>query len=221
MRITTKAIASLFSLTVLLFAAQKASAGVRCETPYGGGEKCAATEITLNKKVRVPAAAKKIMGIKDEWIDNFLLTHSYKFAPNQEVEFQIVIENTSKQNFGQVEIRDFLPGELILTSNETKFNFKDFKAGEKRDFSIKAKVVSPDKLPADKDVVCPINRAEVWTDGGTFQDRDTAQICVAKKATLGVLPKTGPNDIFLTILASLLTGLTGIFLVRYSRNFGR
>ncbi|MBI4033136.1 MAG: hypothetical protein HY377_01300 [Candidatus Blackburnbacteria bacterium] len=202
-------------ITTLLFTAQNASAGSRCETQYGGGEKCIPTEITINKKVRVPAEAKRVMGIKDEWIDNFLLTHAYKFAPNQEVEFQIVVENASKQNFGQVEIRDFLPSELILISDKTKFNFTDFKTGEKRDFYIKARVVSVDKFPADKSVVCPVNKAEVWTDGGTFQDSDTAQVCIAK-APVKVLPKAGPEDTIALLLASLVAGSVGIYLVMKS-----
>ncbi len=221
-KITQFAFAALL-FPIFLFTASDSQAGVRCETQYGGGEKCAATEITLNKKVRVPAQAKKVMGIKDEWIDNFLLTHTYKFAPNQEVEFQIVIANTSKQNFGQVEIRDFLPAELALVSDKTKFNFQDFKAGEKRDFYIKARVVSVDKLSSD--VLCPINKAEVWTDGGTFQDSDTAQVCVEKKAAQvkaekKVLPATGPEDWFITLAGSLALGTIGIYLVKFKK-FGR
>lgn len=226
----------LFTLPVLaglvLVSASQVNAAVRCEKQYGGQygdrEVCVPVDIEIDKKVFVNADAKKALKARDDfkgtqdWINNFLLTDPFKFAPGQEVRFQVVIENVSKKNFGKVEVRDFLPSELKVTSSETKFTIENFKAGDKHDFYVNAKVAESADLP--KNVDCVANIAEVWTDNSLFQSKDTAQICYDKagRAAVSKLPVTGPTAFISTILASLATGFAGLklFLVKRKRVSG-
>lgn len=216
-----------FIIGIALYA-KSASASQKCDVQYGGQTVCVTTDIDINKKVKVPKESWKDLGIEKDckkdsslekcnWRDNFVLTDLYKFSPNQDVEFQITIENVSQKTFGKVEVRDTLPSGFTLLSNQSKFNIENFKPGDKTNFYVQAKIASSDKLlPKDQDVVCPANKAEAWSDGGTFQGDDTAQVCVNKKGKLAVLPKTGFEHIALFMFGFITTGAIGIYLLKKS-----
>jgi uncharacterized repeat protein (TIGR01451 family) len=215
----------------LILCVTKTEASQRCEVQYGGEVVCVPTDIDINKKVRVPDEAWKALGIEDEcssakkakkelpekceWRDNFVLTDDYKFAPLQEVSFKISVENVSKNTFDKVEIRDLIPSGLELLSNQNKFEFENFKPGEKKEFHIQARIAAADKLePKEQDVVCLTNKAEVLSNAGTFQGEDSSQLCVSKKKKVTALPKTGPEHIGLFMLGFVTTGIAGVILLR-------
>jgi len=193
----------LLSFAILnIILSQPTFASIRCETQYGGGQVCIKTgELQINKKVWDPQSKT--------FIDNLGIT-SYKFTADEEVIFQIEIKNVGDEAFDKVSVQDTLPNYLELSSGELSFEIDNLEPGESEIREIKAKVVSIDKLPSNKTLVCNVNTAEAWTDDE--KDKDTAQICIEKRI-LGIiqLPSTGPKGWLAIFLLSLTSGLLGIY----------
>jgi len=197
-----------FLATLNIILTQPIFASIRCETQYGGGQVCIKTgELQINKKVWDPQSKA--------FIDNLGIT-SYKFTAGEEVIFQIEIKNVGDEAFDKVNIQDTLPNYLELSSGELSFEIDNLEPGESETREIKAKVVSIDKLPSNKTLVCEVNTAEGWTDDE--KDKDTAQICIEKRI-LGVtqLPPTGPKGWLIISLLSLLSGLLTIYFLKISQ----
>lgn len=184
-------------------------AAVRCETYYGG-EVCVKTgELQINKKV---------WNIEDGlFVDNMSLT-DYKFAPGEEITFKLKIKNVGDETFDRVYVKDSLPDYLELISGELEFEINDLVVDETEEREFKAKVVSTDKLPKDKTVICVVNTAEAWS--GDERDKDTAQVCLEKKV-LGVkaLPSTGPKNWLIALFSPLIAGLIGIYLIKSNKTY--
>jgi len=160
-------------------------AEVRCETQYGGGQVCVTTgQLQVNKKVWDPQGKA--------FVDNLGIT-SYKFTADEEIRFQLEIKNVGDRTFEKVNVKDILPSYLEFSSGEISFEIENLEPGESETREIKAKVVSLDRLPNNKSLVCEVNTVEAWAD--EEKDKDTAQICIEKKV-LGVteLPPTGPQE---------------------------
>lgn len=188
-------------LGVFLLLAKETFAAVRCETQYGGGEVCVRTgKLQINKKVKNPTDGS--------FIDNLGLT-SYKFAPGEEITFRLEIKNVGDATFSKVNVKDSLPEYLEKVSGDFEFEISDLTVDETESREIKAKVTS---LPNDKTTVCVVNTAEAWS--GDERDKDTAQVCLERKV-LAAAPVTGPPSWFLLI--SLIAGLTGFSLVKFSK----
>ena len=197
-------------LTVLALTSltQTAYASVRCERQYGGGEICVKTgNIQVDKEVLNPADGK--------FADNLSIA-SEKFTPSQEITFKIKVKNVGDAEFAKVEVTDSLPSTLELLSGETSYEIKNLKVGEVSEKTLKAKVVSEDKLPKDKSVICDLNAAEAKAD--SEKDRDTSQFCIEKRV-LGVttLPQAGPEGVTLGLLVSGTLALTGASLLRVKK----
>jgi len=105
---------------------------------------------------------------------------------------------------------------LGITSYKFTAGEDNLEPGESETREIKAKVVSIDKLPGNKTLVCEVNTAEGWTNDE--KDKDTAQICIEKRI-LGVtqLPPTGPKGWLTISLLSLLSGLLTIYFLKISQ----
>lgn len=203
-------ITSALIFLVSLFVAKNALAIIRCETQYEG-EVCWEIRLEINKEVWNPA--------KNEFADNLVdITGTnpdiYKFAPGEEITYQLTVKNVGDEKLDKVNVKDYLPDYLTFVSGDHEFEIYDLDVDESVTKEFKAKVVNEENLPN----VSPIcddntrNRARAWTDD--LSDEDTAQICIVRKVLAAELPPTGPQNAILLLGFSLLSGLTGISLLR-------
>lgn len=189
----------------LFLLAKETFAAVRCESQYGGGEVCVRTgKLQIDKEVKNPTDGL--------FIDNLGLT-SYKFASGEEITFRLEIKNVGDATFSKVNVKDSLPEYLEKLSGDLEFEISDLTVDETEAREIKAKVTG---LPNDKTIVCVVNTAEAWS--GDEHDKDTAQVCLEKKV-LAAVPVTGPSSWLLLI--SLIAGLIGLSLIKFSKIFCR
>lgn len=205
-----------------LLGATAARAAIRCETQYGGGEICVRTgNLQVNKKVCDPKKGScdpNSSGFDDRLVDNLgILAH--KFVPGDEVVFKLLIKNVGDAALAKVSVSDTLPSFLELVSAELSFDLSDLTPGETETRVIRTKVISAEKFPNDKTVLCEVNTAEARS--GDEQDKDTSQVCAEKKV-LGVvapkvLPKAGPEGLLIALFASILAGSYGAYLLRFSK----
>lgn len=206
MRTQLKFFATLVLLFALTFVIKPIWAAVRCETYYGE-EVCVRTgELQIDKEV---------WDVEDGlFVDNMGLD-DYKFAPGEEITFKLKIKNVGDEKFDKVYVKDTLPGYLELVSGELSFEITDLAVDETEEREIKARVVSVEEFPDDT-TICDKNTAEVWS--GDEKDKDTAQICMKEKVLgVEVMPPTGPGNWFLVLPISFLTGLIGIYLIKFGR----
>jgi len=204
-KIFKKALLVSVLLSVFFAFVNKTQAAVRCETQYGGDEVCVKTgELQINKKVWDKE--------KSEFVDNLGIT-TYKFSSGEEIVFKLEIKNVGDETFDKVSVSDSLPSYLELVSGETYFEIADLSPDEVETREIKAKVVSSERLPYDKTLICVINQAEVWS--GDEKDKDTSQVCIEKKV-LGIttIPVTGPENWLILSSLAFLAILSGLTLIR-------
>ncbi len=193
----------------VIFASQTAIASWYCEPVYGGGERCWGTgEIIIDKVVRNPGTGA--------FVDN-LGVNDPKFAPDQEVLYQIQVKNIGQGTFAKVNVKDTFPNYLDFVwgplgwdanARELRFDLSDLKPGETRKFEVMAKVFGTSRLPEDKSLICVVNTARVEAEGKS--DEDQAQICFEKKV-LGVtqLPPTGQVQGLMIAFGLIVTTLMG------------
>lgn len=188
-------------------------AAVRCETQYGGGEVCVKTgALQVDKEVW--------HNQENKFVDNLGIT-DLLFSPGEEASFRLKIKNVGDDKFDKVSVKDTLPSFLELSSGYSlTFEISDLTPGEVEERIIKAKVVSDNRIP--KGTVCDINTAEAWADNE--HDKNTSQICVAKKVLgVTVIPSAGPKDWlqYLSVCLTLgITGIVGLYLLKFYKNKG-
>lgn len=130
-------------------------------------------------------------------MDNMGVTDEH-FAPNQTMNFALVITNTGNATVNTVSVKDIFPqfvtfagggGNYDAKTNTLALSLADLKPGESRTVIVSGKVVSADKLPTKNSVTCVINQAKATTDSQTVSDN--AQLCIEKttpETTKGGLP---------------------------------
>ena len=170
--------------------------------------------ILIDKEVGVPQTNKG-GGVDYTYVDN-LTTSDYRFGPFATVFFRIKMKNTSDHKLENVVITDFAPEFTSLFENPGKLdgsNLKievgELKAGEEKEFIVKARVAEQGKLPADKGIFCVVNRVRV--EAKNASDEDTSQFCVekavgapgSKGGTPSTVPSAGAED------GVMLMGLSG------------
>ena len=172
---------------------------------YGGETESG--RVMVDKLVRHPKTG--------EYVDNLGLNDP-KFSAESSVFFKIVVENTGNSLLNEINVTDFLPEHLQYISGgtyntdtrEVKFTFNDVAPGDRRNTILQAKVNSLSSLPAEKTILCPINKV-VASSPQDGSDEDTAQLCIAKKPMVGnVAPKAG-DPISLALGLGSLTTLVG------------
>lgn len=191
-----------------------------CTELYGGyGGVCPKGEVFIDKKVWMPSDK----GIEGTFVDN-LTTTDHKFTATQEVTFRLTVKNTSLVFLSSIEVKDVLPQEFEFVSGpdgasfdantrEIKFEVKDMKAGESRDFEIKTKVVTADKLPQDK-ITCVVNVATAHI--AENDSKDTAQVCI-ERPVIEKLPEAGPGEWLVVLGVSSVAGVAGLKLLKRSK----
>ncbi len=225
-----KKISTLLATIAIFFVAVgtvTAAGESNCQIAYGGGEVCPPKQVkfTINKLVQKS-------GKGGEFVEN-LTTHDPKFAPGQNVNFRIVIENTGDRDITNLNVVDefgefltFVAGVGNANAGAKQINFAvgTLVKGEKREFIIAAKTAEQGLLPANQTVTCTQNVVKASVSEGSVA-QDSAQICIEKqvlgttpapqifeKQKVKEVPATGPEMAFLFGL--IPTGLAGIYLRR-------
>lgn len=162
----------------------------------GGG----AQPIIVDKLVAKPGAQTKGGLTELTYVDN-LSANDMRFRAGQQVTFQIKVKNTSSTKQVNIVLSDTVPdfvepiegpGTYNPQSRVITANVPDLNPGEEKVYFLRTQVVSQDRLPTDKGLFCPVNRANV--SSAIAGDQDTAQFCIEKEVT-GVtqVPSAGPE----------------------------
>ena len=181
---------------------------------YGGAPQ--AVSIVIDKQV---GKAGNTKGAVVNYVDNFSPSDP-RFSPGEKVYFQIKVKNTSNIDLSNIKVQDVLPefieplegpGTLDKVARTITYNIDSLKSGEEKINNVLATVVAQEKLPADRGLMCLVNKAQVTVnDKG---DADTAQFCVEKQVvTAKQVPTAGPEFglVLLTGYSAALAG--GLFL---------
>ena len=208
MNYRTQIVTALSLVVASAAAVSPVSAAVRCETQYGGGQVCVTTgNLQINKEVFDPK--------ENKFVDN-LGINDRRFAPGEEVTFRLKIKNVGDATFSKVNVSDSLPSMLELTSGSLNFDLDNLTVGKTEEREFKARVVSSDKFPNDKNLVCVVNSAEAKS--GDQSDRDTAQLCLEKKVAAPApkaLPPTGPEGAIIALITSVIAAGSGLYLLKF------
>ena len=217
---------SLFAVALLANTAFSAGQESNCQIVYGGGEVCPEKKVkfTINKLVQKS-------GKGAEFVENLTISDP-RFAPAQNVNFKIVVENTGDTDITNLNVVDTFPeflsfvagvGNTNVGAKQINFVIGTLKKGERTEFVLTAKTADADKLPLNQAVTCVTNNVKA-TAPDAAQAEDNAQLCIEKpvlgekapkileKPTIKELPPTGPELAMLTAL--IPTGLFGIYLRR-------
>ncbi len=197
-----------------------AAGSSNCQAIYGGGEVCPTdVKFTIDKKVQKPTKG-------GGYVDN-LSVNDEKFAPTQNVSFEITLQNTGSKDVA-LQVTDILPSYLTYVSGGTyDSNSKQvknevaLKVGETKKLTIVAKVVESSNLPENQSIVCITNVAKAADNAGTTAE-DNAQLCIEKGKTTTPevqpqvpaksIPSTGPEALALFLLPPV--GAAGLYLRR-------
>ena len=168
------------------------------------------------------ATGETTKGGQQTFVDNLSLSDP-KFKPGDEITFKLKVKNTVDSLTSNVKVTDVLPGSLDLVSGgslksdgSVVIDAGDFKPNEEKEFTVKTRVKSVDRLPADRGVFCELNKARVQTDQAS--DEDTAQFCIEKQV-VGVkqVPQAGPEAGLLLFGGELAALTAGIYLKKKSK----
>jgi uncharacterized repeat protein (TIGR01451 family) len=184
--------------------------------PYGPG---GTPTILIDKMVGKPIGQTKGGLSSLEYVDNLSVT-DYKFRPDQEIYFQLKVKNTYSKTLNNVTVKDYVPSYLEPVEGSGSFdegsriitiNAGNFSPDEEKVYIMKMKVLSQNKLPADKGLFCLINKADASTNG-TYDD-DTSQFCIEKEVVgAAKVPSAGPELGALLISIELAALSAGIYL---------
>lgn len=170
------------------------------EQPYSSPTQ-PAESLLVDKLVAFPGTQQTKGGVSmDRFVDN-LSPNDARFSPNTKVLFRVKIKNTSGVTLKNVTLKDYIPDYMEPVSGpgtydpETRiitYVIPEIKPGEEKVYDFEMQIVAQNKLPADKGIVCVLNKAEAYTD--MTRDEDASQLCV-EKAVQGIttVPKTGPE----------------------------
>lgn len=158
-------------ITVATFVvAASAFAATTCTPLYGGGQSCIQSgNLIIDKKVQNPQ--------NFSFVDN-LGVNDPRYAPNQNVNFEITVTNTGSATFGTVSIQDTLPKYVVLANGNTSMTVNDLKPNESRKLMLVGRVVDASQLPGDQMITCVVNLVTASADNQS--SADNAQFCIEK-----------------------------------------
>jgi len=166
-------------------------------------------KVMVDKVVRNP--------VTGEYVDNLGLNDP-KYSAEAAVFFKITVENVGNSTLQVINVVDYLPlylqyvsgGTYNAATREVSFTFNNVAPLERRTTILQAKVYSLSQLPAEKTVLCPLNRV-VASSPEDSSDEDTAQLCIQKKPMVSKeAPKAGDPMGLAMGLGSFLTLLGGL-----------
>lgn len=226
MKRTVSSILSIAALLVMsgtAFAAGSSS----CQVIYGGGQACQEQiKFTINKLVQRPGKGG------GDFVEN-LTVNDPRYAPNQNVNFKIVVQNTGNEEIKNLNVVDNFPqyltfvagaGATNIGGSQVNFIIGSLPAGAKAEYVITAKTATDGVLPSTQAVTCVTNNVVATATDGTSAN-DNSQVCIEKnvlgaaptpeimaKPFVKNIPSTGPE---MGLLFGLIpTGALGFYLRR-------
>jgi uncharacterized repeat protein (TIGR01451 family) len=206
-----------FILSLIAFVAVITLLPSSAQAQYG--QPAPVQTILIDKMVAKPYIQTKGGVVDTQYVDN-LTPSDPRFSPGQEVMFKLKVKNTSGVTLNNVTVKDYVPayidpvegpGTYDSTSRVIAWDAGSFAPGEEKTYFIKMRLLSQDKMPANKGLFCLTNKGQVYN--GYASDDDSAQFCVEKMVvatTKGGLvtttPKSGPEA------GILLLGAQGILM---------
>lgn len=216
-------ITAFLAISATAFAAGNSS----CQTIYGGGQVCQEQiKFTINKLVQRSGKGG------GDFVEN-LTVNDPRYAPNQNVNFKIVVQNTGNTEIKNLNVVDNFPqylafiagvGATNIGGSQVNFIIGSLPAGAKAEYVITARTSSDGNLPATQAVTCVTNNVVATATDGTSAN-DSSQVCIEKQV-LGAaptpeimakpfvknIPATGPE---MGLLFGLIpTGALGFYLRR-------
>lgn len=210
--------------SIFLFALKVENTNAAGCTPiYGGGESCPGYSFSIQKYVQKPGKGT------GNFVNN-LSINDPKYAPNQNVTFQVTLKNTGSKKIPTITVADVFPKYLSFVSGPGNFNTKtktlvftvsNLDPGENTTYNIVGKTADTNNLP-DEGVICQVNQATA-TDSSGGVNKASSQFCLQKQVLgksqpqvmpapqLSTTPATGPE---MLPLALLVPGALGGFMLR-------
>lgn len=201
-----------------LVAVPKAVADGTCTNQYGSTVSCPTTNIVINKTVRFPTNPKL-------FVDN-LTGADPAYSPNDEVEYDVAVTNTSNDNFNTVTVIDVFPNQVTFVGgpgtfdqsrNQLTYEISNLAAGSTVHNRIEVKVKDASVFPASQNLTCNIVNTATATGPGGQSDQDTSSICVQTKVLgASTLPVAGFDD-WMVALPFAASGVGGLGLMIASK----
>jgi uncharacterized repeat protein (TIGR01451 family) len=217
-KIYTFLLVGAFLLSALTISPSRAFAD--CQSIYGGGQTCSSNEFTIVKLVQVPGKGG------GNYVNNLFQNDSKYFA-SQQVNFEIIVQNTGSQTIQTLNIVDTFPQYISFvsglgnfdTNNKTlSFTVSNLNPGQSNTYVVSAKIFDANNLPANQGIMCLENLANA-TDNTGITHGASSTFCVEQNVlgatpTVITTPATGPE--MLPLLALLPGGLGGLILRKKS-----
>lgn len=231
-----KKLFTLVFLSILLFALKAENTyAAGCTPIYGGGESCPDYSFSIQKHVQEPGKGG------GNFVNNLSINDA-KYAPNQNVTFQVTVKNTGSKKIPTITVADVFPKYLSFVSGPGNFNSKSntlvfslsgLNPGQNTTYTIVGKIADTNNLPNDSGVICQLNQA-TGTDSSGNVNKASSQFCLQKQVLgtqeevqtkgglkvmpapeLSTTPATGPEMLPLVLLVPGLLG--GLILRRRSK----
>jgi uncharacterized repeat protein (TIGR01451 family) len=190
-------VSTIAAVVLSLFIATPVDAS--CTNQYGSTVECPPNNIVVNKKVRHPINM-------NVFVEN-LTSNDTAYSPNDIVEYDIAVTNTSNVNYSEVTVSDTLPsyvtfdggiGSYNSATNVLTYTLTNLNAGQTvhSRFTVKVKAASA----FAHDLTCDVNNYVKVTGPNGQTDDDNASLCVQTRV-LGVttLPVAGFEDYAFTL----------------------
>lgn len=198
-----KILSLLLAAGLFAFSSSSVLAGSGCTPIYGGGTNCPRPgEVLLDKKVLNPSTGNLV--------DN-LGPNDPKYKPEQVVTFRITVKNPGDETISHISVTDRIPdfidymsgpGTYNSTSRTLTFSVDNLESGASQNYEIKARTVHAAVLPANKNVVCPVNVVDAVSDNQ--KDHDESQFCIEKTPEAKTVPQAGPEMWIIPALTSVM-----------------
>ncbi|MFA6005776.1 MAG: hypothetical protein WC775_04820 [Patescibacteria group bacterium] len=200
----------LLSVICFLIAASSVSADSGSYGQYGqyGGGTAGSGKVLVDKMVRNPKSG--------EYVDNIGL-NDVKYVADNAVFFKVTVQNVGTSTLSRIDVVDYLPlyvkyvsgGQYDSATRQVKFSFDNVAPNERRSTVLQVRVAPVAELPAEKSVVCPVNKVVASASEGN-SDEDTAQFCIERKVMAVSVPQTGDPLGLIFGLGSIPTLLAGL-----------
>ena len=203
-------------LALILTFAFAGSSALATDGQYGPYGPSPVQSVTIDKMVNRPD--------NGSYVDN-LSPSDPRFAPGQDVWFQIKVRNPNDQTLYGITVKDFVPDFLDVIATPGSYdagnrtitiNAGDFGGQQEKIYTVHARVVGSGSITDNKGIFCLTNRSQAYNS--SVSDEDTAQFCVEKPNTpatvtnVTTIPSTGP-EMGLALLTLEALGLSaGLYL---------
>jgi len=193
---------------------------------YGQYAGAAAVQAILVSKFVGKPVTTQSGRIEIQFVNN-LSASEYRFKPGEQVNFKIVVKNTSTVPLFNVTVRDFVPqfvesvespGAFDPTTRTISFGAGDFAVGEEKTFFIKVQVVPQEQLPADRSLFAVVNKAQAFSANifgeAVSQFFIEKQVLGAAVPVPQAVPAAGPSLGLLFLTVNALAIIIGVFLIK-------